>query len=148
MKLDNFVLEKYSEYDDIHNEVLNNLGSDNATKKYLGDLRYAIFRIEQRKQEYDCNAFYIAFYNDYPIGYISLTNIKYSFQISSAILPKYRGQHFAALLLQEFSEKVFETYSYIDKLDLVIENKNIGSIKSAELAGYEKEGNAYSQRRM
>lgn len=148
MELDNFILEEYNEYSKIHSEVMNILCSDVATKKYLGNLKYAVSRINLRKIDDNCNAFYIAFYNDEPIGYISLTNIDGYFQVSSSILPEFRGQHFAALLLEEFSEKVFEVYNYINKIDLVIDAKNIGSIKSAELADYKLEDNKYSRRRV
>lgn len=148
MELDNFILEEFSANNALHNEVLNITCSDSSSKKYLGNLKYTIERINQRKEENRCNAFYIAFYNGEPIGHISLTNIDNSYQISISILPKYRKQHLAALLTQEFSEKIFEVYDHIDKLDLVIDNNNIGSIKSALLAGYTKENNIYTQRRM
>lgn len=148
MKLDNFILEEYNRFDNVHNEVLNTLYKDENAKKYLGNIMYLIERINQRKEEDKCNAFYIAFYNDEPVGHISLTKIEDSYQVSISILPNYRKQHMAALLTQEFSEKIFEKYPYIDKLDAIIDRKNIGSIKSALLAGYEEENNIYSQKRV
>ena len=53
------------------------------------------------------------------------------------------------MLLQEFTERVFEKYDNIDEIKLIISNVNTGSKKTALLAGYEKKNSStYTQRRM
>lgn len=140
IKLDNFILEKLDlSYKD-HQDVINSLTVDKNTQKYLGDLLYSFKRIELRHMENPLNAAYIAYYNDYPIGYISLSYMKNSYQLSIGILPAYRGQNMAALLTDEFSEYLFDNYKEINDISLEINTKNIGSIKSAILASYQQVG--------
>lgn len=146
LKLDNFILEEYDE--NFHNNILNRLQADNNTKKYLGDLKFSIMMIKKRKLENNINKFYIAYYNKYPIGFISITYKDDEYQISYSILNKYRNQNLGSLLLQEFSEAIFERYYNVNELILKIENDNIGSKKVADLAGYNQiDNNTFTQRR-
>lgn len=146
LNLDNFILEEYDE--NFHNNILNRLQADNNAKKYLGDLKFSIMMIKKRKLENNINKFYIAYYNNYPIGFISITYKDKSYQISYSILNEYRNQNLGSLLLQEFSEAIFERYYNVNELILKIENDNIGSKKVADLAGYEQiDNNTFTQRR-
>lgn len=146
LKLDNFILEEYNH--NIHSNILNKLQMDENTKKYLGDLRFAILMIEKRKLESNINNAYIAYYNDYPIGFISITYSEELYQISYSILPEYRKQNLGSLLLQEFSEVLFEKYANINELTLKIKEHNIGSKSVANLSGFEQIDNeTFSQRR-
>lgn len=142
MELDNFYLEQYNDKNIDHKTVIVELYNDNDGKTYLGDLNYQVQEIAKKNEEDNHNVAYIAYYNEEPVGYISLTATNKSFQISYGICPKKRGEYLGALLLQEFSEKVFEIYDDIDKLTLIINNLNTGSKKTAKLAGYIKE-NSY-----
>ncbi len=88
--LDNFVLEEYSKDNYEHIEVINKLNSDDSVKRYLGNINYSIARIERRKTE-DClskniNSAFISYYNDYPIGYISIYYKEGKHHISYGIL--------------------------------------------------------------
>ena len=135
MELDNFFLAEYDFQNVDHRTVA--LEIENADKEhYLGDLEYHIARINQRREDNRCNHAYIAYYNDYPVGFISIFTEADSYQISYGIRPEKRGEYLGALLLQEFSEKMFEVYPEIDKLILVIKNPNEYSKKTADLVGY------------
>lgn len=146
LKLDNFILEEYNH--NIHNNILNKLQIDQNTKKYLGDLKFSILMIEKRKLENNINNAYIAYYNDYPIGFISITYSEELYQISYSILPEYRKQNLGSLLLQEFSEVIFQKYPNIDELTLKIKEHNIGSRNVASLSGFEQIDNeTFTQRK-
>ena len=148
MKLDNFDLEEYSQYNPLHQEVLSQVDSQLRSKLFLGDVNLIAQRTDERYQENFKDRFYIAFYNDEPIGFITLNLMGDKYEISSGIIPAFQKQHLGPLLLQEFSEAIFNKYYDIDKLYLHINEKNIAGQKSAELAGYEHEaGNRYSMRR-
>ena len=154
MELDNFFLAEYDFQNVDHRTVA--LEIENADKEhYLGDLEYHIARINQRREDNRCNHAYIAYYNDYPVGFISIFTEADSYQISYGIRPEKRGEYLGALLLQEFSEKMFEVYPEIDKLILVIKNPNEYSKKTADLVGYTQDDSivhensvGFSQRRM
>lgn len=145
LKLDNFILEEYN-YN--HNNILNQLQIDQNTKKYLGDLKFTITMIKKRNIENNINKAYIAYYNNYPIGFITVSYMEESYQISYAILPEYRKQNLGSLLLQEFSEALFQKYSNIDELVLKIKDDNIGSKNVARLAGFEESAKeSFTQKR-
>lgn len=141
IELENFILEEYNKNSNEHIEVISNLNKDQNVKKYLGNINYSIERINERKKENKYNKAFISYYNNYPVGYISLSYIGSEFQISYGILNEYRKQNLAALLLEEFSEYLLENYQDIEELILKIKEDNIGSIKVAELADYYKESN-------
>lgn len=148
IELENFILEEYNKNNNEHTEVIYNLNKDQNVKKYLGNINYSIERISERKKENKYNKAFIPYYNNYPVGYISLSYINSEFQISYGILNEYRKQNLAALLLEEFSEYLLENYQDIEELILKIKEDNIGSIKVAELADYYKESNEkYSRNR-
>lgn len=149
MQLDNFDLEIYSESNQEHQNILKKVTEDKTGRQYLGNIMNHVNSILKRKEEdYLNNNIYIAIYNQRPIGYIALTHHDDIYEITSGLIKEARGEHLGALLLQEFSEEIFENLTYIDKLTLVIDNKNIGSIKAAQLVGYQKEnGNYYTQKR-
>lgn len=150
MKLDNFDLVEYNHNDAEHNGVLIELGNDRDGSYYLGDLFQQAMVIERRKEEdYLHNYSYIAYYNDEAVGYISLTHKEERYEISYGIVPAHRGEYLGALLLQEFSEKLFEVFPDIDKLTLLINNLNTASKKTAKLAGYIQENSVrHTQRRI
>lgn len=148
MKLDNFYLEDYNKYNPLHEEVLSLVDNQLRSKLFLGDVNQIAKRTDERYQENFKDRFYIAYYNDEAIGFITLNLMGDNFEISSGIIPAFQGQHLGPLLLQEFSEKIFEINKDIDKLYLHINEKNIAGQKSARLAGFEHEaGNRYSMRR-
>lgn len=150
LQLDNFTLEPYSKNNIDHRSVVITLGNDQATKKYLGDLDYMIERIRQRRLENFVDEAYVVYYGgDYPIGILSLSVLEGKYEISIGILPEYRGQHLASLLLSEFTELTFEMYPELESISTQINPSNEGSIKSAMLAGYERKNKTeYSIKRM
>lgn len=141
MELDNFILKEYDKENIEHCNVIDTLDIDEKTQKFVGRTRTLIQIINKRKEEEDYlhNNTYIAYYNDRPVGYISLTHKEDNYEVISGLLKEERNQHLGSLLLLEFSEKIFEEYKDIDKLTLKINSKNIGSIKCAELVGYKNE---------
>lgn len=148
MELDNFFLAEYDFQNIDHRTVIVEI--ENADKEhYLGNLEYHISRINQRREDNRCNHAYIAYYNDYPVGFISIFTEAGSYQISYGVRPEKRGEYLGALLLQEFSEKMFEVYPEIDKLTLIINNANTPSKMTADLARYTQENSVrHTQRRM
>lgn len=149
MELDNFFLAEYDARNIDHKTVIIKLENDSYARTYLGNLSYHIERINQRKEENRCNHAYIAYYDDVPVGFISIYLEQKMYQISYGIIPKKRKEYLGALLLQEFSEKLFDEYPEIETLNLLINNLNTGSKKTANLAGYTQEnGVRYTQKRM
>src|SRR5574344_2676476 len=128
-----------------HQNIINQLNTDPASNKYLGNLNYMLERILIRHEENHLDNLYIVYHNDEPIGIITLSLIKAKYKISYGILPKYRHQGLAPLLTKEFSQKIFEIYQRINKLTLDIDSTNIYSQKSALASGYtyDSENNNY-----
>lgn len=150
LELDNFFLAEYDPKNVDHKTTIIELENDEGGRKYLGDLEYHIELVNERYQENRCNHAFIAYYGEEedPSGFISITGKDDAYQISYGIRPKYRGEYLGALLLQEFSEKMFEIYPEIDDLTLVINNLNTASRKTADLAGYTQEDRvSYTQKR-
>ena len=132
MILDNFMLEEFSEFNMEHTLVIEELGC-----KYLGDLKLLLKNIKDDNENGIYGAMYIAYYNDYPVGMISInTGSSGKYYISAGILKKYRGYHLAALLLDEFTEKVFDSHDEINDIYLLIDEKNYPSQNTAKLVGY------------
>ena len=146
--LDNFVLEDYDEFDYNHKCTIMELSNDIDARNYLYDVKWKMDAVKRRSEDNPLNLAYVAFYNDYPIGIITLSYINREYYISYGILPEYRKQYLASLLLQEFSEYLFTTYPEIDALNLSIVEKNTGSVHTAKRVGYERITNPrYSMKR-
>ncbi len=99
INLDNFILEEYSSYNSEHVKVVFELNKDQDTKRFLGDVDYTIEQTMIRRTD-DLNHYNIAFipyYNDYPIGYISLVYLQHEYQIIYGILNRFRKQNLGAL---------------------------------------------------
>lgn len=148
MKLDNFILEEYNENKAEHKKTISEISSDGDSRMYLGDLKTFVDFFKNLKNQSLLNILFIAYYNREPIGFITISDIG-DYEICYGLRPKCRGEYLGSLLLQEFSEKVFERYENIDELKLFIDELNISSKKTAELAGYQENDNdSYSMRRM
>lgn len=151
MELDNFFLAEYDFQNIDHRTVVMELEKDDkkGDKNYIKNLEYHFAMINRRREDNRCNHAYIAQYNDYPVGFIAITKKDDIYEISYGVRPEKRGEYLGALLLQEFSEKMFEVYPEIDKLTLIINNLNTPSKKTANLAGYTQENSVrHTQRRM
>lgn|SRR5574344_264475 len=146
LELDNFVLKEFNPLNKEHLDIINQLGCDAKSNKYLGNIKYALERNSMRSISNDLNKSYIVYYNSYPIGY---ANIMFTdaCMLSIGILPKYRGQHLAALLLDELTDSELEHNSDLDEVCLKIDKANIGSIKTALLVGYKADGSYYKRGR-
>ncbi len=148
VKLNSFYLESYIDIKNSHRFVIDQLEDDHDAKIFLGNLGGYINKVLNRKEEDILyNDVYIAYYQDHPIGFISLTHEKDIYEIASGVLKEARGKHLGALLLREFTQKVFETCPRIDKLTLIIKNSNTRAIKTAISVGYQFDGQYYSQKR-
>ena len=138
MELDSFILEKYDSSRKLHQEIVTSL-MQSQNNEYLGNIYYMIESIYKRKANdfRHLNEVFIAYYNDYPIGLISITYLNERQEISIGILEKYRHQYLGSLLTFEFMEKIFELYPDINELYGVIDGKNINSQKMAKKIGSE-----------
>ena len=138
--LDNFVLEEYNASNLQHREVIERLNQDKESKKYLGDLFYAIQKNSKRSEEdiSKLNKTFISYYNEYPIGYFAIYTIHYEYQVSCGLLEEYREQYLASLLLEEASTYFLSEYIDINEIFAIIDKENIASQNSALRAGYER----------
>jgi len=139
MELDSFRLEEYNQKDLTHRTVAIELAND-VNGNYCFDIDYQVSELKKYKPPH--NKAYIVYYLDIAVGYISLVHKEDRYEVSYSIVPKYRGHHLATILLKEFSNKVFEIYSEIDKITLLISRFNTPSKKTALAAGYKKENSA------
>lgn len=57
-------------------------------------------------------------------------------EVSIAIVPEHRGKGYAALAIQEASERVFEEAAYVDAMVAHMKIENIASQKSFKRAGF------------
>jgi len=160
LKLDNFTLYEYKdcgEFDDIIRKI-----ELSDSSHYLGNIKYAIKRINQRKMENPNNFAFMAYYDDCPMGYISITYVDSQYQVSVGVLPEFRKQNLGSLLLEEFSERILDYKNVhdliekcegkvkpdmydkglssvdIEELVLKIDPSNIASHKMAQSVGYEQ----------
>ena len=150
MELDSFILEKYDSSRKLHQEIVTSL-MRSQNSEYLGNIHYMIESIYKRKANdfRHLNEVFIAYYNDYPIGLISITYLNERQEISIGILEKYRHQYLGSLLTFEFMEKIFELYPDINKLYEVVDDKNSNSQKLVQRIGGEstKEKGTFMMRR-
>ncbi len=135
MQLDNFYLERYQDFNLEHRSIMTII--DNTSRKYLGDLFFLINNTNKRFEDNNIDSIYIAYYNNYPIGFISLNIYDNKPFISYALLSEYQHQYLGSLLLLEFSDKLFNIYNF-DNLYLDINQSNIASIKTSQIVGYKK----------
>ena len=137
MKLDNFDLVEFDKFSSEHRNVIERIYS-----KYLGNINYMIDRINFRKEDdYAHNRFFIAYYNDRPIGFISITRKDFGYEVSSGLVPEERGYYLGPMLLQEFSEEIFNSMPDVHQLVLKISPTNIKGQSSAIRAGYVQDEN-------
>ncbi len=139
MELKSFRLENYSDSKQEHRSIIIQLWNDKLSHKYLYDLSKEIELLNELYIYDKKNKAFIVYYEDKPIGYISLMSVDNKCTISYGLIPEYRGKHLCTNLLREFTYEVLKTYEDINKLSLIICNDNIGSQKVAKNAGYEKE---------
>ncbi|MGN1338241.1 MAG: GNAT family N-acetyltransferase [Candidatus Coprovivens sp.] len=138
MELESFKLMEYNDSIE-HRRIIVELWNDEESRNFLYDLSKEIRYLEEKNFLDKRNNAYIVYKDNNPIGYISLKGENNKFTISYGLIKEYRGKHLGTQLLREFTSKVLVTYSDIDKLILIIDNKNIGSKKVAINAGYQKE---------
>ncbi len=136
INLKSFELENYHTYNEYHNNIINRLSSDEGVRKYLGDLKYLITRIQQRYQENFVDTLYIVYKDNEPIGIATLCIRDEKYEIDYSILPEYRQKHYATDLLNEFTEYLFKKYFNINKIYLQIDDTNEKSKIVAQRNGY------------
>lgn len=138
MQLKSFNLETFNDMKDSHIAVIDKLEIDKESNEFLGNLSIYINKILRRKEEeFLYNDVYIAYFKDKPIGFISMTHEKEYYEIASGLIKEARGKNLGSQLLQEFTQKTFETLPRIDKLTLIIQNNNAKAIKTAIKVGYD-----------
>ena len=136
MKLDNFELVKFNQFN-IEHEYIMNCIFDKRGSKYLSDYKsFMEFFSKCSEDVMFVNVLYLVLYNKRFVGFISLVHQRFGYEVISGMMPNERGKKLGALLLQEFSEEVFEKYPSIDRLHLKIHPTNMSAIKTAQLVGY------------
>lgn len=151
IKLQNFILEKYQFGNVEHKSQVIKLGNDPLVRKYIGDLDLVLDKIINDKGlRNKVDAFYVINYGredyHYPIG-ITFVN-KYergeeeNIYLSYALLEEYRKQNLGSMFLEQFAEKLLELYPNHNKIYGSINQTNIASKKTAELAGFKKDQGA------
>lgn len=159
-KLDNFILENFSEYNQEHKWIKEEMLNDPVTRKYIGDIDRIIYKLNSvNKLESPLNEFLVIKYGEEDYGYnpcgIAFLETKYDdkgtpkIYISYSLLKKYRGKNLGKLFLYEFSEELFIMNPEIEELYVEIDPQNVASIKAANFVGYEAndEYNTYSMKR-
>ena len=139
MKLDNFELEYFDNNNFEHKKLLVELNNDHDFFEFMGSVNLFLDYTIKHGKENGIDEFFVVKYNNEVIGLITINLIDDKYEISYAILPQYRHEYLASLLLQEFSEEIFNKYSYVDKIYLQISQKNMGSRKVASIVGFQKE---------
>ena len=127
---------KYKSNNINHKSVIVKLVNDPISMRYLGDLSYLITYLSNVNE---LDGFYVVNYNDEDIGIITLSKLDDKYFVTYGLIPEYRGNHLASVLLNEFSSKIFEDNEDINELYLSINKQNIASRKTASSAGYLKE---------
>ena len=146
--LKDFELENYHTYNDFHNEIINRLSCDDGVKKYLGNLEYLITKIQQRYQENFVDTLYLVYKENKPIGIVTVCLRDEKYEIDCGILPEYRQKYYATILLNEFTEYLFNKYQRLDKVYLQIDGANDKSKIVAARNGYiNEQGDLYYKSR-
>ena len=139
MDLESFILQEYDDYKLEHRKVIIELWNDEESRKFLYDLSKEVKYLEEKYFEDKRNNAYIVYKDNQPIGYISTKADNNKCVISYGLTKEYRGKHIGTCLLKEFTSKILLSYSDVDRLVLIIDNKNTGSKKVATNAGYQQE---------
>ena len=137
IKLKDFELQEYKPDDIDHKSTIIYLFNDEETRKYMGNVEVFGKNILAAKDGY--SNIYIAYKDNEPIGLVSLYYLDSKYEVCYAILPKYRHQHLASILLGEYTEYVFDNTD-IEDLYLYINKGNRNSILVANNNGYTKTG--------
>lgn len=147
INLDNFNLHPVNPELDFENEFYKELISDKGINRYLGEIFNLYIITKKRYEDNFFDSFFFIEYNGNLIG-INIFNKKDDgIYISSGILKKYRGNHLAAVLLDDCVDYLLINYPDCNIINLEIEEDNIASIKTATLVGFEKEEAKYTLHR-
>lgn len=137
LNLPSFNLEEYDPQNILHHSIIIELANELSVQKAFYDLENYINNIINSEDK--INKVYIAFEQEDPIGFISISKIASTYQISYAILRYLRRKKKATTLLNEFTKMIFDTEPDIEKIVLFINKINTGSIVVAKSAGYIQE---------
>ena len=74
------------------------------------------------------------------IGQLRFEKKPEGYVISVSLVERFRGKGLGSLLIQLGSEKLFQVFSYADKINAYIKPENRSSIRSFEKAGYRNAG--------
>ncbi|MCH5167332.1 MAG: GNAT family N-acetyltransferase [Erysipelotrichales bacterium] len=132
-----FNIEEYDPTNIDHKSTLVSLSND-YDFMYIGDL-FCIeeeFRIAKEKGEKD--TLNIAFIADIPVGMIGFNILEGKFYLLYAVLPEFRGNHYAARIALEYAKYLFTQYPDIDSIYASINKENHASMKSIEKAGFKR----------
>lgn len=133
LRLSHFNYELYDNSNKTHLDFFDELWLDEETNKYLYNKEDFINNIIKGTNEYDC--IYLVKIKEKIIGFVSIYYSDNTYEISDGILPRYRGNSYSAILLNEFSSYIFSNTN-IDTLYGYIEKNNNSSIKSALKNGF------------
>lgn len=137
--LQHFNLESYNEQDDNHAKIIKLLNDDEETYEFFFEINYMAFNYSEFKSSNAGNEFYVAFYDEVPIGVLSSLVLQGENHLGVAIIPSMRGLNLSSMLLKEFSEHLFLKNPNVNNVYVQIHPQNIGSIKNALKAGFQYE---------
>ena len=135
IKLKTFTLQEYNPDDIDHKSTMISLFNDKDTNTFMGNVEDFGKNILKAKDGY--SNMYIAYKDDNPIGLVSLYFLDSKYEVCYAILPEYRQQGLASLLLGEYTDYIFNNTN-IEDLYLYINKANRNSIIVANRNGYNK----------
>ena len=139
MKLDNFTLEEYEEFNIEHKTTMVNLMNDPAVNRFIGNLDYFIEHTKVRRENNGIDSIYIVKKAGTSIGFISLNIFSDKYEMSIAILPEYRHQYLGTMLVTDFTDYLFRNNEDINEIYVEINPSNVNSIKMVDNSGFKKD---------
>ena len=136
IELNTFILYEYDENNEEHNKTWDTLLKDPNFILFLGN----DFGTNIKKATDEYSNIYIVYKEGIPIGMSSLYYLDNKYEVCYAIIPEYRSKGLATLLLDEFTNYIFNNTS-INDLYLYINDDNNKSIRVANKCGYNKTNN-------
>lgn len=140
IKLDSFILEKMNLKDKDHLLLIKKFEFDNDVRKYNYPYSGSFYNLVTSNGYTDdiFNSFFVIKYEDRIIGYLEIEKSKEVY-LNYALLKEERGKGLGPQVLKELSDYLLREYkNSIDKIDIIVDNKNKPSLKATIKSGFEE----------
>ena len=140
IKLDSFLLEKINLKNKEHLLLIKKFEFDNDVRKYNYPHHGSFYNLVTSNGYTDdiFNTFFVIKYEDRIIGYLEIEKSK-DVYLNYAILKEERGKGLGPKVLKELSDYLLNEYrDSIDKIDILVDNKNKPSLKATIKSGFEE----------